>query len=170
MSYTKDFWFSCGAIVIEVELSVDDDCNKCNHNGGQCLVDDNYNFYCDTEKENRLLKLGFGLGLGVLSIGLIGCLIIIWRQRKQYNKHKHASSNVQLQSANNGGTVRNTDLESGMSYFGIPIFSYEELENATNNFDHSRELGSGGFGNVYYGNNALTHYILSFSSMKHLDY
>ncbi|XP_028768278.1 uncharacterized protein LOC114725873 [Neltuma alba] len=63
VSYTKDLWFSCGEIVIEVELPVDDDCDKCNQIGGQCLVDDNY--YCDTaEKDHGLLKLGFGLGLG----------------------------------------------------------------------------------------------------------
>ncbi|KAF7808853.1 LEAF RUST 10 DISEASE-RESISTANCE LOCUS RECEPTOR-LIKE PROTEIN KINASE-like 1.1 [Senna tora] len=35
--------------------------------------------------------------------------------------------------------------------YGVPVFSYEDLERATNSFDQSRELGSGGFGNVYYG-------------------
>jgi hypothetical protein len=43
------------------------------------------------------------------------------------------------------------DVERGSTYFGAQIFSYEELEEATNNFDSSRELGDGGFGTVYYG-------------------
>uniref|UniRef100_A0A2N9ENN5 non-specific serine/threonine protein kinase n=1 Tax=Fagus sylvatica TaxID=28930 RepID=A0A2N9ENN5_FAGSY len=43
------------------------------------------------------------------------------------------------------------DVEKGSTYFGAQIFSYEELEEATNNFDSSRELGDGGFGTVYYG-------------------
>ncbi|KAI9088662.1 hypothetical protein K1719_029776 [Acacia pycnantha] len=154
MTYTEDLGFSCGKIDIEVESSIE--CDDCNIKGGQCLVDDHNNFYCGiaAKKDNRLLKLGFGLGLGGLMIVVIGCLIIIWRQRKQHNKLKYASSNVQLQSKNNGGIVRssNTDLESGMAYFGIPVFSYEELEKATNDFDRSRELGSGGFCTVYYGN------------------
>ncbi|KAL3844895.1 hypothetical protein ACJIZ3_002298 [Penstemon smallii] len=37
------------------------------------------------------------------------------------------------------------------SYFGVQVFSYTELEQATDNFNASRELGEGGFGTVYYG-------------------
>lgn len=44
------------------------------------------------------------------------------------------------------------------SYFGAQVFSYEELEVATDNFNNSRELGDGGFGAVYYGN-ALNPYL-----------
>lgn len=44
-----------------------------------------------------------------------------------------------------------TSLANRSVYFGVQVFSYEELEEATQNF--SRELGDGGFGTVYYGKN-----------------
>lgn len=37
------------------------------------------------------------------------------------------------------------------NYFGVQVFTYAELERATDNFDSSKELGDGGFGTVYYG-------------------
>lgn len=43
------------------------------------------------------------------------------------------------------------DYGRGSSYFGAHVFSFAELEEATNNFDPSKELGDGGFGVVYYG-------------------
>lgn len=46
--------------------------------------------------------------------------------------------------------------EDGSLFFGVPVFSYLELENATKNFDQSHELGDGGFGAVYYGKNLLS--------------
>ncbi|XP_076914719.1 LEAF RUST 10 DISEASE-RESISTANCE LOCUS RECEPTOR-LIKE PROTEIN KINASE-like 1.1 [Bidens hawaiensis] len=35
--------------------------------------------------------------------------------------------------------------------FGVSLFTYNELEDASQNFDPSHELGDGGFGAVYYG-------------------
>ncbi|KAH6797056.1 hypothetical protein C2S52_021610 [Perilla frutescens var. hirtella] len=44
-----------------------------------------------------------------------------------------------------------SELGRDSSYFGVQVFTYTELEEATNKFDPSRELGDGGFGTVYYG-------------------
>ncbi|XP_057539410.1 LEAF RUST 10 DISEASE-RESISTANCE LOCUS RECEPTOR-LIKE PROTEIN KINASE-like 1.4 [Amaranthus tricolor] len=43
----------------------------------------------------------------------------------------------------------NANLESGSFFCGIPIFTYSELQEATNKFN--MVLGDGGFGIVYYG-------------------
>ncbi|KAK0573609.1 hypothetical protein LWI29_010827 [Acer saccharum] len=47
-----------------------------------------------------------------------------------------------------------SDLEAAGAYFGVPIFSYSELAEATNNFNHEKELGDGG----------LVQYTMSWSS------
>lgn len=44
-----------------------------------------------------------------------------------------------------------SDSEKGGTCMGVPIFSYADLEKATNNFDSTREVGDGGFGSVYKG-------------------
>ncbi|CAN1122681.1 LEAF RUST 10 DISEASE-RESISTANCE LOCUS RECEPTOR-LIKE PROTEIN KINASE-like 1.4 [Linum perenne] len=50
-------------------------------------------------------------------------------------------------------TTSSSDIEKGpgSTYFGVQVFTYEELDEATESFDSSKELGDGGFGTVYYG-------------------
>jgi len=55
---------------------------------------------------------------------------------------------------------RNPGPENLTVYFKIPLFSYKELEEATNNFHHGNQLGSGGFGIVYYGKSFLSQTLL----------
>lgn len=44
-----------------------------------------------------------------------------------------------------------SDTDDNVSYFGVPVFSYKDLEEATHKFDPSKELGDGGYGTVYHG-------------------
>ena len=97
-----------------------------------------------------------------------GCALCLIRRRKiqaaQYtNKDlpitsyssKEASSHPTpktISSRSNHALIPSiSNITNASTYFGVQVFSYEELEEATENF--CRELGNGGFGTVYYGKN-----------------
>ena len=53
---------------------------------------------------------------------------------------------------------------------GVTVFSYNELEEATNKFDPTKELGEGGFGIVYHGKPLLATtavFFLPYTSKAH---
>ncbi|XP_059441508.1 LEAF RUST 10 DISEASE-RESISTANCE LOCUS RECEPTOR-LIKE PROTEIN KINASE-like 1.1 [Corylus avellana] len=87
------------------------------------------------------------LGVGCPAILIIICVFFISRH---HYKKKYASSNMLAKNANSDPSSR-SDLEGGSLHYGVPVYSYSELEEATNNFDTEKELGDGGFGIVYYG-------------------
>ncbi|XP_061368213.1 LEAF RUST 10 DISEASE-RESISTANCE LOCUS RECEPTOR-LIKE PROTEIN KINASE-like 1.2 [Gastrolobium bilobum] len=133
-------------------------CSECTSSGGRCGFDTDpvtyaFRCYCPDRvhaarcdpKPKRLSKagkLGVGLGVGLLSILIIGLLLLVY-------KRKHGG---QFQTRNTyPNPTSNTDIESDSAYFGVPLFSYKELAEATSHFDHDKQIGDGGFGTVYYG-------------------
>ncbi|GAB4832331.1 hypothetical protein Ancab_006345 [Ancistrocladus abbreviatus] len=125
---------------------------------------------------SRKTVLIAGITVAVVAALLLGCcgfFILLKRNpRMSYAKSKEISAphnglspSSDLFSTNGSATTTTisnsqnvplyspskSDIEKGSTYFGVKVFSYAELEQATNNFDESRELGDGGFGVVYYG-------------------
>nr|GMD70311.1 LEAF RUST 10 DISEASE-RESISTANCE LOCUS RECEPTOR-LIKE PROTEIN KINASE-like 1.1 [Ipomoea batatas] len=128
---------------IFVEWKVSEICAKCHYNGGQCLTDTHNNFHCSSDAGKKELPKGIHILLQC-AIGLIifgpftSCVIVIvLRCRK---KKGHGGS-PQLST--------NWDLE-GCKLLGVHVFSYSQLEKATDYFHSDRELGDGGFGTVYH--------------------
>ncbi|KAL3367985.1 hypothetical protein AABB24_009052 [Solanum stoloniferum] len=148
-----------------VEWKISEDCNKCHYGGGQCQTDINNKFHCTYpyspqaqshqennphEQDAKMARRKFGLTLGAVlgGLGLVMiCLAVyfIWCCKRRKFNPPHFLSTRKL------SYIFKNDVEGGSIYFGIPVFSYSELEEATNDFNSSRILGDGGFGTVYYG-------------------
>ncbi|XP_058184711.1 LEAF RUST 10 DISEASE-RESISTANCE LOCUS RECEPTOR-LIKE PROTEIN KINASE-like 1.1 isoform X1 [Rhododendron vialii] len=139
--------FSVLASEFSIRFHVSEACQECQHKGGQCSHDGT-GFQCRDEKEEGInLKLILGTAIpGVLVILLLCLVIIIWR----HNKWNHVSSYISSKNTSSDHLSK-ADLEGGSAYFGASVFSYAELEEATHDFDPSKELGDGGFGTVYHG-------------------
>ncbi|XP_019094033.1 PREDICTED: LEAF RUST 10 DISEASE-RESISTANCE LOCUS RECEPTOR-LIKE PROTEIN KINASE-like 1.4 isoform X7 [Camelina sativa] len=105
---------------------------------------------------------------GVLLL-VVACVFLLIRRRRKTQEAQYTSKDLPTTSYSSRETSRNptsttissssnhsylpsmsiSNLPNGSDYYGVQVFSYEELEEATENF--SRELGDGGFGTVYYG-------------------
>ncbi|GFP96986.1 probable serine/threonine-protein kinase at1g18390 [Phtheirospermum japonicum] len=111
-------------------------------------------------------NVGLFIGGGVVAGVGVGWLIFYYRQRRKQRLQQRLGSQPAETASEDiskplstppsttsalSFTTSNSDLGRGISYFGVQVFSYAQLEEATHNFDPSRVIGDGGFGTVYYG-------------------
>nr|XP_043633482.1 LEAF RUST 10 DISEASE-RESISTANCE LOCUS RECEPTOR-LIKE PROTEIN KINASE-like 1.3 [Erigeron canadensis] len=109
--------------------------------------------------KQRSLTIGLPIAGGILAAIGIGSGLFVCRKQKK----RHVVEADKTQSKDSATTTStlvpatitsyaSTTTELGTStYFGTRVFTYNELEAATDGFDESKELGDGGFGTVYYG-------------------
>ncbi|KAJ8769826.1 hypothetical protein K2173_008233 [Erythroxylum novogranatense] len=129
-------------------------CSECEKSGGRCGFDSKmfqFKCYCpdrphsrSCKPENDKLKLELGLGIGIGGSFILTLLYAVWHQcTRRQGSSKFLSKN------SFSSTSSKADTEG--EYLGVPIFSYNELREATKYFCCENELGDGGFGIVYYG-------------------
>ncbi|KAJ6396396.1 hypothetical protein OIU77_021431 [Salix suchowensis] len=143
------------------------------HSGGQsgfdgepiCICDDQL-LFPEKSPNRKHLIIGVSLASGAVLVIIVGGWVMVFKRMK---KRKSAmeqfeglpavtptSSNGLATSANffrATPSIANSKpgLDKSSTYFGVRVFSYNELEEATNCFDSSKQLGDGGFGTVYHG-------------------
>nr|KAJ0218935.1 hypothetical protein LSAT_V11C300124200 [Lactuca sativa] len=107
-------------------------CNKCQKEEGRCYTLNGQFQYC-------LYAKNVLVGSAFVIIIIFFVIFIIWRR---YKSHPFSYFSSKEKSPN---------VEDASLFYGVSVFSCTELEDATKNFNPSKELGNGGFGAVYYG-------------------
>ncbi|XP_044429759.1 putative wall-associated receptor kinase-like 16 [Triticum aestivum] len=93
-----------------------------------------------------VIAIGLGVGFGLLLL----CLSAIFTLRR-WRRDRQKKLRRKYYTKNHGLLLEQLILSSEAASETTRIFSLEELDQATNNFDHTRILGRGGHGMVYKG-------------------
>ncbi|XP_020675926.1 LEAF RUST 10 DISEASE-RESISTANCE LOCUS RECEPTOR-LIKE PROTEIN KINASE-like 1.1, partial [Dendrobium catenatum] len=101
--------------------------------------------FAATKKQNQGLIIGTSVAGGLCAAIVCSfCFILYARKKKKRRSSSTIDRIVSFQP------FSKSDPELGCSLHA-PIFKYDDLYEATNGFDSSKELGDGGFGTVYKG-------------------
>ncbi|KAG2303195.1 hypothetical protein Bca52824_031846 [Brassica carinata] len=139
-------------------------CVRCNSSGGRCGTDDK-EFVClcpdgpnihNTCRKgggaiNWKLKIVISVVAGVVGLTAASICWFVYHRRK--TKSYRTSSTFLPRNISSEPSSKSSDVveKAEELLVGVRLFSYDELVEATGNFDPSKELGDGGFGTVYYG-------------------
>ncbi|XP_062157846.1 putative wall-associated receptor kinase-like 16 isoform X2 [Alnus glutinosa] len=96
--------------------------------------------------QSKVIRIALGISIGLLALVVGGSWISWTLKRRKLLKLKE-----RFFKQNGGLMLQQKLLSHRGSRETDKIFSVEELEKATNNYDKSRVLGQGGFGTVYKG-------------------
>ncbi|XP_047337338.1 LEAF RUST 10 DISEASE-RESISTANCE LOCUS RECEPTOR-LIKE PROTEIN KINASE-like 1.2 [Impatiens glandulifera] len=140
------------------------DCALCEESDGQCgmnkINDGTENFLClcknnsthpstcqPGKKRDKKLKVIIGVSTSIGTLLIVGLAFILHRH---YKKTRYSSTNSSWITSY-ASSSKTRDLENASNYYGVQLFTYSDLEKATNHFDSKKQLGDGGFGSVYLG-------------------
>ncbi|KAF3968592.1 hypothetical protein CMV_007544 [Castanea mollissima] len=111
--------------------------------------------YSELDTEGDVKKIvTITVVIGTVSISI--CTFILWRWISKHKARKKKGKEILLLNIGEAHKKSRSENMLGdnlnqLQVQELPLFDFEELANATNNFHQSNKLGQGGFGPVYRG-------------------